>query len=406
MHFWTDFSQKGELIVMRNWQPVKRHPSIYKYSVKHGDRYGIRRVWIDSEKKRHEFTKSGFRTIKDAEVVLTQFEDSLYKGKKSPLKNSKVTFDEYFNKIKERSIKLGKWRIDTVKTKDQYYKNHIHPRFGNVALSKITRAQYQSFIDELITNGYAKTTIRTIDGLMQLIMNDAEVYDVIYKNNLKHISISGGKPAKNLTLEDVDYKKWLTQAEKMVNKYKMSMIQLFALGERREELLGLHLGSFDFSTDTSGKEICKITFDRGRTIHRLNGGPLKTKASYRSIYVTGEVIESIKYAIEQCKNICDKFGIEINDDTFLYRNEITGDPIHPTYPTRLFKSISDKCGVKIHPHKLRHYFATSAKDSNLADTAVAKWLGHANVQMTNKYARPNKNSVLRVYDGVKEQLDL
>lgn len=391
---------------MRKWKAVKRHPSIYKYSVNNGMRYGIRRIWLDSEKKRHEFTKSGFRTIKDAEIVLTKFEDNLYSDQKSPLKNEKVKVDDYFQKMKERNIKTGKWRIDTVKTKDQYYNAHIKPRFGQMSLSKITRSQYQKFIDDLVERGYAKSTIKTIDGIMQLIMNDADTYDVIYKNKLKHIAINGGKPAKDLTLEDIDYREWLSQAEKMVNKYKMSMIQLFALGERREELLGLHLGSFEFSTDAHGQEICKITFDRGRTIQRLNGGPLKTQASYRSIYVTGDIIDSIKYAIEQCKNICDKFGIEINDDTFLYRNEITGDPIHPTYPTRLFKSISDKCGVKIHPHKLRHYFATSAKDSNLADTAVAKWLGHANVQMTNKYARPNKNSVLRVYDGVKKKIDL
>lgn len=55
-----------------------------------------------------------------------------------------------------------------------------------------------------------------------------------------------------------------------------------------------------------------------------------------------------------------------------------------------------KSGIKIHPHKLRHYFAINAKDAGTLSDTIMRWLGHANVQMTNKYAHPNQDSVLKV----------
>lgn len=406
LYFWSDFSQERKFIGMRKWIAVKRHPNIYSYETKHGKRYGVRRIYRNSENKKKEFTKSGFRSAKDAEIALTKFDNQLYENQVSPIEHSSITVSEYFLQIVERNVKLKKWRDETKRTQSQYFDYHIKPRFGDIKLSEVKRADYQRFIDYLVEQKYARTTINSIDSIMQSIMNQAETYDVIHKNKLKHITITGAKPAKNLTLEESDYLKWLNTAKSILNKYQMTMVYLFTLGERREEVLGLRIESFEFSTDDSGQEICKITIDRARTQAAPNGGPLKNNSSYRSLYVTGGMIDVIKYAIDTCKSIRDKYNLEIAPDTYIYLNEKNGQPQHPSYPTRVFRTVSNACGINIHPHKLRHYFATNAKDSNLADTSVAKWLGHSNVQMTNKYARPNKSSVLKVYDGLKEKLIL
>ncbi|MDV2621192.1 tyrosine-type recombinase/integrase [Pediococcus acidilactici] len=391
---------------MRKWKPLKRHPNIYTYETKRGKRYGVRRVYKDSENKRREFTKSGFRTSKDAEIALTKFESELYEKQTSPIEHSKTTVSEYFGKIAERNLRMEKWRIDTYKTQSKYFQKHIQPRFGTVPLADVTRSDYQHFIDSLVENGYARTTIHTINSIMQMIMNQAETFDLIHKNKLKHIAVMGAQPAKDLTLEDSDYLKWLKTAKDLLDKYQMSMIYLFTLGPRREEILGLRLESFEFSKDKNGQDLCKIVIDRARTSNNPDGGPLKTKSSYRTLYITGDMVNTIKYAIKACRDIREKFNLPITPDTYLYINEASGEKIHPTYPTRLFSKVSKKCGVHIHPHKLRHYFATRAKDSNLSDTSIAKWLGHSNVQMTNKYTRPNKSSVLKVYNGVKEGLGI
>lgn len=389
---------------MRKWKAVKRHPNIYEYQTKKGKRYGVRRIYKNSENKSQEFTRSGFRSVKDAEIKLTEFENELYNNRISPIEHANITVGEYFDKIADRNVQLKKWRPDTQQTQVGYFNTHLRPVFGNVALSDVSRSDYQRFIDNLVKNNYAKTTINTINSIMQLIMNQAETFDLINKNKLKNIAIIGAKSAKDLTLEDTDYKKWLDTAKKILNKYQLSMVYLFTLGPRREEILGLRLESFEFLKDKNGQELCKITIDRGRTEYKPNGGELKTSSSYRTLYITGEMIGIIKFAINTCKSIREKYNLDIKPDTFLFVNEMSGHAVHITYPSRVFTKVSKACGVHIHPHKLRHYFATRAKESNLSDTSIAKWLGHSNVQMTNQYTRPNKSSVIKVYNGVKQEL--
>lgn len=92
----------------------------------------------------------------------------------------------------------------------------------------------------------------------------------------------------------------------------------------------------------------------------------------------------------------------VSKDGFLFVNEKSGEPFHPTYPNRVMKKVDKKCGIHVHPHMLRHYFATNAKDQNLPDMSVMRWLGQANIQMTNSYTRPNETSLLIVYGGVQD----
>lgn len=383
---------------MRKWKPMKKHPNIYEYETRKGKRYGVRRGFMNSEHKSDEFTKSGFRTWRDADVVLKHFEDRLYLDEISPLTHRGETVDTYYQKLRTRKVKLNVWRKSTLQRHDDIYNRFFKPVFGNTPLESVSRGDYQKFIDKMVEQNYSKSTIHTTDSVMQLIMNDAENYDVIMKNKLKHINIVGGKPARDLTLETKDYDLWLTTAKKVLNKYLFTMVYLLTLGERREELLGLKYSSFEF-LQNKGHEICKITFDEARTASALDGGPLKNKASYRSIYVFGEIIPMIKFSIEKSKNIYDNYDQPITKNNFLFVNEGTGKPFFPDYANRVLKKVDKKCGIHINPHMLRHYFATKAKDQNLPDMAVMRWLGHANIQMTNSYTRPNETSLMNVFDA-------
>ncbi|KRN29204.1 integrase family protein [Lactobacillus selangorensis] len=381
---------------------MKKHPGVYSYTTVKGTRYGVRRGFKNSEGKRDEFTRSGLSSWREADMVLKSFEAKIARGEVGTVVTGKISLDEWYGRVKKRNIELGVWRKSTVDSKDYNYSKHISPRFGRTALNDLNRNEYQRFIDGLIKQGFAYRTIVTIDSVTQMLLNRAENEDIIAKNKLRKIAIDGGKDPADQSLEVEEYRTYMETAEKMLDRYQIAILYMLTLGERREELCGLKYNSFEFSTDEStGEEVCAITFDEARTVAQPEGGPLKTRASYRTIYVKGDIIDLIRYAILTSKNICRKYHREVKDDSFLFVAEKTGIPIYPAYANVMMRRVSKACGIKVHPHMLRHYFATTARDDKLPSMAVMHWLGHQNISMTNSYTRPSKRGALKVIDGIQ-----
>ena len=66
-------------------------------------------------------------------------------------------------------------------------------------------------------------------------------------------------------------------------------------------------------------------------------------------------------------------------------------PIHPQSPNRYFKKFSEKHGIEIHPHMLRHSFASVAITNGADIASVSEVLGHA-----------DKSTTLRMYTHADE----
>ncbi|MFD1466507.1 tyrosine recombinase XerC [Lapidilactobacillus mulanensis] len=387
---------------MRNWTPVKNHPNIYEYQTAKGKRYGVRRGFKNSLGKADEFTKSGLKTWRDADIILKRFEADLATGNIGAITSQKVTVDQYWQRMSSRKIKLKIWKESTRKNSTNFYKGYLKPVFGNTYLSDVTRSSFQSFLDGLAIKNLAKSTIRTITSVMLAIMNNAEYEDVIPKNKLKGMLIQG-RAAKDLTIQTTDYEKWIDTAENILDKYMLSLVYIGCLGERRGELMGLRTSSFKFETDkNTGEERCAIKIDLQRTADELNGTTLKTQSSYRTLWVTGEIIKNIRYAITTSDNIRERNNINANDH-WLWLNE-KGSPLHPYYANKLTKRINDASDMQITPHMLRHYFATKGMASTSADIEVMHWLGHRNLQMTADYTRPTAFESLELYSNVGKDL--
>ncbi|AEB73713.1 site-specific integrase [Lentilactobacillus buchneri] len=385
------------------WKPMKRHPNVYEYQTQRGKKYGIRFTYYDAEHKRREYKKSGFRDWQEAEVALHKFQNDIDNGFVNALNNRRTTVEAYYEVIRKRSVDIGKWRPATIAQKDMYFAKHLKPVFGNMALTDISRQQYQHFIDSKVKDGYAKTTISTINSVMQIIMNAAERNDVISKNKLKDISIEGAKEPKPAKLEPQDYQLFMKTAREYLSKYWYTLICLLALGARREEISGLRYKSLKFFKQ-GGQEACEITYDMARTRYQEGGGKLKNHASYRKNYVTGELVELLKFSLQYSKNICTQCGRQYNNDSFLFVMEDYGEPIHPEYPNKIFKKVERACGVHVYPHLLRHYFATMARSNNFSPTDIMHWLGHSSLTMTDSYTRPTKQGALKLINEMNGTL--
>lgn len=375
---------------MRKWKKLPRHPNIFEYQTQKGKRYGIRRGFKNSVGKKDEYTKSGFLNWHDADIVLKKFEADLALKQTTGLTNRSVTFGQYYYQVRQHKLDIEIWRENTAKHADSIYKNQFKDRFGNTPLQQMTLTSYQAFIDELIKNGYAQTTVQTINQVMQMVMNSAKKNKLVTDNDLSEVEINGGVPPRNVKIEPEEYKIFMETAKRVLSKYKLAMLYLIALGNRREEAAGLQFRSFVKGNDENG-DYYVITYYVGRTGDTLEGGPLKNDSSYRSNIVRGEIIEYIDYFLDYSREIYKKKHREITPESFVYVSEKTGLPVHPSgINSHIFNRVSDECGIVVRPHMLRHYFATMALADGVPDMEVANWLGHKNVSMTRDYSRPTE----------------
>lgn len=384
---------------MRKWTPVPRHVGLFSYDTQKGKRYGVRRGFKNADGKRDEFTKSGFRNWRDADVVLKDFESRLAKRELNPLSGQKILLGDYFDRMAERKIKYGVWRPSTADTNTRYFDNHIRPIFGSRRMAEITRTEYQLFLDSLDDHDHmSKTSIYTVHRVMMAVINAAVAEDILTKNTLNRMEIHG-KEAKSVAIAPEAFDRWFIAAQKLLDPYNFAMISIATIGLRRGEVFGLRANSIAFQTDeTTGKEVAAIKVDMQRTETWLDGGPLKNTTSYRTLWVKGAMIDYLHFAILTSDNLRKINGVPDTSKKWLWVNTV-GRPVSAQYLKAQMDIVNDATGLHIRPHMFRHYFASRSVNTPASEIEVMHYLGHKNLQMTADYTRPTQSASLDVFSN-------
>jgi integrase len=385
---------------MRKWSPVDKHPNVFSYETKKGKRYGVRRSFTNASGTYEEFSRSGFVSWRDAESVLKRFEDDLVNGSITALTGSKIRLGDYFDKMSARKLKYHRWRDSTYDTNKRNFDNHIRPAFGTKRMADIKRNQWQAFLDKLADEGHAASFNRTIHRLMMTTLNAAVNEDVIDKNRLRDMDIHGTNP-KPVDISPEQYSLWMDTAERMLARYDLTLFMVLGLGLRRGELMGLRTTSITFKTAKGGRELAALKIDLQRNADYPNGGPLKNEPSYRTIWVDGDIVDNLHFAIKYADNIRMMNGIKPDgkiSKPWLWVSR-TGAGACYTYLDNKLKDVNTATGLALRPHMFRHYFATEATMKSAPQSEIMHWLGHKNVQMTHDYTRPTEPGMLTVFDS-------
>ena len=358
--------------------------------------------------KRKHISKSGFRTKKEAEVAGIKAL-SEYNNAGTTFEPSEMSFADYLDYWFENYVKIS-CSYNTQTAYSVIINNHLKPSLGAYKLRSLTPMILQEYVNGMYKNGYKKTTLKNIMGVMSGSLRYAVVPSQLLKSSpAEYISYPKVKSTRSDTNRSIisveDFNRMIERFEKG-NPFRYALFIGFYTGLRIGEVFGLTWNDIDFENKilSVNKQIVK----REKTWYF---GEPKTSASHRQVKIGDTLIEELKeYKRIQAENEL-KYG-EFYTKTYIKEEkDEKGKSIHRiveaekslpislvqvklimrkadgTYSsTDSFKYASRvihyELGIKFNFHSLRHTHATKLIESGVSPKAVQVRLGHDKIETT------------------------
>lgn len=304
---------------------------------------------------------------------------------------------------------LNEYKIPTVKettihTYKQLYSCYLESTLGNHILSKIKPVQIQKIYNTLLDNGLSAKSVANIQGMLYDIMEIACKNDLIIKNPCKGVTRPAIEKTKRRVLSVEEQYTLLSYLKKKKWKpYEPLIITLLGTGMRIGEALGLTWNDIDFDNNqiSINKTLVYVKdIKTGKYMFKYQSP--KSRDSMRTIPMLSDVATALKHQRTYQKRIHLYMGCEwkpIQGFEDIIFTSYKGRP-HQECDIRNFlinivaeinsdeKILAEKENREpiimehIHPHALRHTFATRCFEHDMPPKTVQSFLGHATVQLT------------------------
>lgn len=325
--------------------------------------------YTDWQGNRKKSTKRGFNTKREAEEWVRNF-----------LMSQQADFNMYF----EDFLKLyyedmaARIRENTMNTKKYIIDLKILPYFGKKSINSITPADIRKWQNELMSQGYSQTYLRTINNQLTAIFNYAVKYYDLKSNPCRKAGSMGKNQADEMNFWTKE--EFSDFADSIMDKQDSytAFTTLFWTGMRIGELLALTPVDINFEEKT-----ISISKSYQRIKRKDVITPPKTPKSNRIITVPDFLLADIKDYMNSI------YGLKDTDRLF---------PLTKSFIEHEMQRGIKNSGVKrIRVHDIRHSHCALLFEMGIAPLEVADRLGHERVETTlNIYAHiyPNKQKHL------------
>lgn len=124
----------------------------------------------------------------------------------------------------------------------------------------------------------------------------------------------------------------------------------------------------------------------------LPSGPPKTLNSYREIAIDDTLISILKRYKTYCKEIKLSHGITLKEDSFVFISKKNPNALGTSSVRYNFRTVSKKLDFRVHPHILRHTYASILIANGIDVVTVADRLGDPSEMVLKKvYAHASKD---------------
>ena len=265
----------------------------------------------------------------------------------------------------------------------------IYPALGKLKMPDITPANISALLLSMQSQGKAHATCVKVYTILHSLFKMAYMTDVVPIDPMD--KVERPKPRKN-ELKDADVEAYtveevqriFTALEREPLKWRVLLRLLIDTGIRRGECCGLRWQDVDFkaNTITISGNLC-YTPQKGIYLDTPKSGKVRT------IDVDPEVLALLReLRREQASHAI---------STYVFAQPNSPEPMHPQSPARYMQKFSKKYGVPIlHPHKLRHTFASIAITNGADVASVSEKLGHSDKAVTLRmYTHADQESMKR-----------
>lgn len=246
----------------------------------------------------------------------------------------------------------------------------IYPAIGNKRLPDVSPADLSALLLEIQAAGKSHATAVKVYTVLHTLFKMAYLADEIQRNPMDKVSRPVPRKdeireteAQALTVDELRTVLEALEAEPL--KWQALVHVLIDTGCRRGECCGLKWEDVDLDSKvlTIRRNLC-YTPQKGVYADTPKSGKV------REVDISSETAALLEALRGQSKG------------EYVFSQD-NGEPIHPQSPTRYLKKLSAKCGVPdLHPHKLRHTFASLAITAGADVASVSQVLGHADVGTT------------------------
>ena len=277
--------------------------------------------------------------------------------------------------------------------------NHwIYPALGDLKMPDITPANISALLLSMQSQGKAHATCVKVYTILHSLFKMAYMSDVVTVNPMD--KVERPRPRKG-ELKEKDVEAYTTEEVQRIFaaleseplKWRVLLRRLIDTGIRRGECCGLQWQNIDFkaNTITIAGNLC-YTPQKGIYLDTPKSGKVRT------IDVDPEIIALLReLRLEQASQAI---------STYVFTQQNSPEPMHPQSPARYMQKFSKRCGVSgLHPHKLRHTFASIAITNGADVASVSEKLGHSDKAVTLRmYTHADQESMKRASQIFRDAL--
>ncbi|WP_099974216.1 site-specific integrase [Lactobacillus terrae] len=342
---------------------------------KRGNSWTVRIRYNDGINQRKSFSKSGFKTKKEASIFGNEKELQL---KRDGIQQSNIAFDEY---VRNWIVVYKKGRV----SEHSFYiysqiPKEIEKYFGSLPINKITKIKYQSFLDVYATD-HVKESVQKLNTRIKRIIADAMDEKLITQDFTRN-AIIGGKNSKDKDLKFIELDDLIKLNQICKNEMDFQSITKYAIfvglrtGMRYGEVVGLTWDDIDFYNQT-------ININKTYDYHNHTGfKPTKTESSNRIIDIDKETVLELK-KLKQTQSI--NFVEQGYRDPLnaVFRNNRKNIPTNDT-TNKVLRDLLKRGNIQksITFHALRHSHVSMLIDKGIDISYISERLGHSNTTIT------------------------
>ena len=326
------------------------------------------------------------RKVKAGEVISREEQRELDRQRK--LEEAQIkTFRQYAESVFMPSI-TARCSENTRCSYQGNLDNWIYPALGDIRLPDISAAEIEALFVSMQTKKKAHSTIVKVYTILKGIFKKARKSGIIQSNPMEYVDRPAPRKdevkteTEAYTVNEIRYILECLEQEPL--QWRTMIELLIDTGIRRGECCGLRWKDIDFKAHT-------ITVCGSLSYTPQEGVYLDTTKNkrQRTIDVSPEIISLLKQLrIDQATRAISQYVFTQGKDP---------SPIHPQSPTRYLTKFQKRYGIEhLHPHKLRHSFASVAITHGADIASVSEKLGHSDKAVTLRmYTHADPESIKR-----------